>query len=193
MVSDRLFRCTALGFDHRRNPKPKPAASVGGKQFFPGPLFFQGDRLRGADLGGQENFLVAVAPGVDHFGDHLGVELENFRRCLDALSVAFAFCPVDCDLHAVSAYRLLDTNQVIVSQNEFKKFIAPSTLSSQRPRPSPFFIEIYLGVLCALCARHSLIRSSFMAKFQKCLARLFAESPRRKTASSPKDGRSSDK
>jgi len=27
---------------------------------------------------------------------------------------------------------MIDTNQVIVSQNEFKKFIAPSTLSSQR-------------------------------------------------------------
>jgi len=41
----------------------------------------------------------------------------------------------------------LDTNQVIVSQNEFKKFIAPSTrlpgcgqaLSSQRPRPFNLF------------------------------------------------------
>src|SRR3970282_35263 len=30
-----------------------------------------------------------------------------------------------------------DTNQVIVSQNEFKRFIAPSTLSSQRPHPRP--------------------------------------------------------
>jgi len=32
----------------------------------------------------------------------------------------------------------LDTNQVIVSQNEFKKFIAPSTLSSQRKNPCHF-------------------------------------------------------
>jgi hypothetical protein len=33
----------------------------------------------------------------------------------------------------------LDTNRVIVSQNEFKKFIAPITLSSQRPRPFNLF------------------------------------------------------
>jgi hypothetical protein len=30
----------------------------------------------GADFGGEKNFLIAVALGVDDFGDHLGIQFE---------------------------------------------------------------------------------------------------------------------
>jgi len=49
---------------------------------------------------------------------------------------------------------MLDTNQEIVKQNEFKKiYRAKHPKLAKAPPISTFFvIEIYLGVLCALCA-----------------------------------------
>jgi hypothetical protein len=52
--------------------------------------------------------------------------------------------------------QLLDTNQAIASQNEFKKFIAPSTLSSQRPRPRLRLLSNYILASFAFFARETI-------------------------------------
>ena len=76
--------------------------------------------------------------------------------------------------------QLLDTNQAIVSQNEFKKFIAPSTrlpgcgqaLSSQRPRPRLRLLSNYILASFALFARETIFSYLLvLGKIQICLAR----------------------
>src|SRR5712692_2336194 len=66
---------------------------------FSAPLFLQDDRLGGTNFRGEQNLLIAVAPGIRHSGDELLVELENLWHRLDALAVTLALRAIHGDLH----------------------------------------------------------------------------------------------
>ena len=68
-------------------------------------FLFQDDRFGWADFRREQNFLVGVGLGVDHLGDHLGVEPEHFGRGLDAFGVAVAFGSIDGNFHYFSRGR----------------------------------------------------------------------------------------
>jgi hypothetical protein len=80
--------------------------SVGRKDFLPGAFFFQSNRFSRAEFGGEENLLVAIGLGVDHFGNHFCIELEYLGGDLNTLSVTLALRSVYSNFHFVSRIEL---------------------------------------------------------------------------------------
>jgi hypothetical protein len=95
-----VFTQFAVGNGRRQRRQKTP--SVRRKDFFPRAFFLQADRFGRAEFGGEENSLVAVALGVDHFGDHFGIQLEYLGADLQTLGVTLALRSVHRYFHFLS-------------------------------------------------------------------------------------------
>jgi hypothetical protein len=89
----------------------RQARSLRREDSFSGFFFFENDCFGRADLCRKQDLFVGVGFGVDHFGDHLGVELKDFGRRLHALGVAVAFGSIDRNLHKTSCFNSIDSIQ----------------------------------------------------------------------------------